>query len=46
MTSVCGTLGCHNDPEHVVRHPEHGKRAVCEEHAAETQALISMEGSA
>lgn len=28
----CGTLGCTDDADVVIDHPEHGERTVCEEH--------------
>lgn len=41
---VCGVLGCHDEPVRVVRHPDHGERAVCEQHGRGAQAqLIEVE---
>lgn len=41
MMGVCTCLGCHNDAETVIRHPEHGRRVVCEEHAVENQEVLA-----
>lgn len=29
----CACLGCHDDREVIIDHPEHGERAVCTDHA-------------
>ncbi|WP_195892439.1 hypothetical protein [Halopiger goleimassiliensis] len=29
----CGALGCTEDADVVINHPEHGRRTVCENHA-------------
>ncbi|ACM56338.1 hypothetical protein [Halorubrum lacusprofundi] len=33
MAPVCGALGCSDDADVVVDHPNHGERVVCADHA-------------
>lgn len=33
MTRGCGCLGCTRDAVVVIRHPKHGRRTVCADHA-------------
>jgi hypothetical protein len=31
---ACGCIGCHEEADVVIDHPEHGHRTVCDDHAA------------
>ncbi|MFC6718086.1 hypothetical protein ACFQGT_10645 [Natrialbaceae archaeon GCM10025810] len=35
----CGALGCRSAADVVIRHTEHGKRTVCEEHAGDDEVV-------
>jgi len=35
----CGCMGCRNRADAIVRHPEHGRRAVCAAHADGQEVL-------
>lgn len=32
---VCGTLGCVDEPDVEIDHPDHGHRVVCDDHAGD-----------
>lgn len=38
-TPVCGCLGCRDSAVAIVRHPNHGRRAVCEDHAGDYEVI-------
>ena len=38
-TPVCGCLGCHDPAVAIVRHPTHGRRAVCDDHAGDYEVI-------
>ncbi|WP_202613881.1 hypothetical protein [Halostella pelagica] len=35
----CGTIGCSNEAAVVIDHPDHGKRTVCDDHAADGEVV-------
>lgn len=41
MTGVCTCLGCHEPAEAVIKHPDHGRRVVCEDHADGKQEVLA-----
>jgi len=43
MSSVyCGCLGCSEPAAMLIRHPDHGQRAVCEAHAVGQEVLADV----
>lgn len=41
---ICGCAGCHEPAAKTIRHPKHGQRVVCSEHATGAQATLDEEG--
>jgi hypothetical protein len=39
---VCAALGCRAHADHVVRHPEYGRRVVCDVHAIGQEVLADV----
>ena len=39
IAPVCGALGCSDDAEVVVDHPDHGERVVCADHADDLEVI-------
>ncbi|GAB3669500.1 hypothetical protein [Halopiger thermotolerans] len=35
----CGALGCTDEAEYVIDHPEHGERTVCSGHAGDYEVI-------
>lgn len=41
---VCGCLGCAADADLIVRHPTHGRRVVCGDHAGDYPVVDDVTG--
>ncbi|WP_196219585.1 hypothetical protein [Halorubrum sp. BV1] len=37
--AFCGAFGCTESAEHVIDHPDHGERVVCDDHADAGEAV-------